>query len=268
MEITKITLDAGHGPDNIWPRRLDPGAVAGGLQEYRVVWELADVGRKFLLEHYRCQVLMTRPALSSPKHITQRQPESERWGADYYLSLHLNASANPQANGLETFWADTKDIAFARLVQDSAVAAFGLAQRTGRREDMPGLKYQSESPRGRLVVLDGNNAQAALLEAGFVSNRQDMARVTNLERQLDFWRRLAEGLKLPRKAQAQNPTQENITRVTASSRRWYPANILQSHDGQAVRAPHGVLVTYRGERVWVRPATAREQEIAGGGSPQ
>jgi N-acetylmuramoyl-L-alanine amidase len=109
LAIRKIVLDPGHGGK-------DPGAIGiGGLAEKDIVLSVAKKLAARLRREMGMQVILTRKddrfvALEDRTAIANAED------ADLFVSLHVNASPNPEARGIETYYLDnTSDEAALRL---------------------------------------------------------------------------------------------------------------------------------------------------------
>lgn len=182
-EMPKLGIDPGHGSSNIRPGVYDPGAVSGSHSEAAYVLQLGLTG-KWVLNNAGIAVYMTRDDDSDVTPISTRDDKAEAAGCTHFISLHMNA-ASLTATGTETFYRDSTDKAWAQIVQDAALEAFGLRDR--------GLKHESETRHGRLAVL-GFDGPACLLEAGFITNMGDRNRINERERRIKFWTIIAEAL--------------------------------------------------------------------------
>jgi len=107
--IRKIVLDPGHGGK-------DPGAIGvGGVMEKDVVLSIAKKLAAKLKKEMGVQVVLTRKddrfvALEDRTYIANAED------ADLFISLHLNASPNAEARGIETYYLNnTTDEAAMRL---------------------------------------------------------------------------------------------------------------------------------------------------------
>ena len=92
-----IVLDPGHGGQ-------DPGAVANGLVEKYVAWEIAQRVQK-KLSGVLADVIIVQPSASNPQSTTQDElykppQEANLLQADFYLSIHVNAGGG---EGFESF---------------------------------------------------------------------------------------------------------------------------------------------------------------------
>lgn len=82
--MVKIYLDPGHGGS-------DPGAQGNGLQEKNVTLSIAKRVRDMLVNEYsNATVKMSRTGDQTVKLI-ERTNEANAWGADYFLSIHINS---------------------------------------------------------------------------------------------------------------------------------------------------------------------------------
>ncbi len=107
--IRKIVLDPGHGGK-------DPGAVGvDGIAEKDIVLAVAKKLAHKLTQEMGVQVILTR---SDDRFIAleDRTAIANAREADLFVSLHMNASPNGEARGLETYYLDkTTDEASLRL---------------------------------------------------------------------------------------------------------------------------------------------------------
>lgn len=98
-----------------------------------------------------------------------RADQSNSWGADLYIEVHLNCSDNPDANGTEVIVspkASSTSIGYAKKVNNSLVKELGTFDRTF------GSGYKTSS----LIVLNKTNCPAILIEPLFVGNKGDVSK--------------------------------------------------------------------------------------------
>src|SRR5690625_4350241 len=90
--MVKIFIDPGYGG-------IDSGAVGNGLQEKNVTLQIALGVRKYLGEYKNVVIKLSR---TSDKTVTlqQRTNAANNWGADYFLSIHINAGGG---TGFESY---------------------------------------------------------------------------------------------------------------------------------------------------------------------
>ena len=107
--LRKIVLDPGHGGK-------DPGAIgAGGLAEKDVVLSIAKKLAVKLKNEMGIQVVLTRQD-DRFVALEDRTAMANAENADLFISLHMNASLNSEARGIETYYLDnTTDEAAMRL---------------------------------------------------------------------------------------------------------------------------------------------------------
>ena len=107
--IRKIVLDPGHGGK-------DPGAIgAGGITEKDLVLAIAKKVAVKLKKEMGIDVVLTR---KDDRYIPleDRTAVANAQDADLFISLHMNASPNLEARGIETYYLDnTNDEASIRL---------------------------------------------------------------------------------------------------------------------------------------------------------
>ncbi|MBM4299445.1 MAG: N-acetylmuramoyl-L-alanine amidase, partial [Deltaproteobacteria bacterium] len=98
--IRKIVLDPGHGGK-------DPGAIGiGGVAEKDIVLSIAKKLAVKLRKEMGVQVVLTR---TDDRHLRleDRTYRANAEEADLFISLHMNASDNAEAKGIETYYLDT-----------------------------------------------------------------------------------------------------------------------------------------------------------------
>jgi N-acetylmuramoyl-L-alanine amidase len=107
--LRKIVLDPGHGGK-------DPGAVgAGGIAEKDIVLTIAKKLAAKLRKDLRVDVVLTRKD-DRFVALEDRTALANAENADLFISLHMNASENTEAKGIETYYLDnTTDEAAIRL---------------------------------------------------------------------------------------------------------------------------------------------------------
>jgi len=153
----RILIDPGHGGDK-------PGAVYGGTSEEDVT--LA-VGLRCtnVLRELGHDVFLTRDRdIGMP--LLERVRLMNEYKAQVFLSIHCNASAGGEkAHGAETYYRDDEDELLAKCVQDALTSYAGMKD-NGILQDVLRLKK-------RLTVLNNDKLPCALVEIGYLSNRDD-----------------------------------------------------------------------------------------------
>jgi N-acetylmuramoyl-L-alanine amidase len=115
--LRKIVLDPGHGGK-------DPGAIgAGGLAEKDIALSIAKKLAVKLKNEMGIQVVLTRKD-DRFVAVEDRTAMANAENADLFISLHVNASPNAEARGIETYYLDnTTDEAAMRLAARENAAA-------------------------------------------------------------------------------------------------------------------------------------------------
>ena len=110
LGVSRIVIDAGHGGH-------DPGATSNGVSEAELTLDVAMRLSRLLQKEPGVDVVMTR-ATDVFIPLEERTAIANRGGADLFLSIHANASRNPKARGVETYFLN-----FASNPEAEAVAA-------------------------------------------------------------------------------------------------------------------------------------------------
>ena len=98
----KIYIDQGHNPVN-----PNAGAEGNGLREQDLVYTIGQELAARLRADPDFEVRLSRPTrdtllgTSNATSLAARVNEANAWGADYFISLHTNASSVPEASGSE-----------------------------------------------------------------------------------------------------------------------------------------------------------------------
>lgn len=219
----RIVIDAGHGGK-------DPGAIGfSGVQEKDIVLSLALLLADQVKEKLGWEVTLTRND-DTFIPLEERTAIANKVGADLFVSLHANASPNAAAHGIETYYlnfsknekaaavaarengttlravSDLEQILFDLMahskIQESSRLASDLqhALITGITREFGDVKNLGVK-QGPFYVLLGANMPSVLVEAAFLSNAKEEARLTTREYQKEATRAIIAGLR----AYAGNP---------------------------------------------------------------
>ena len=161
----KIYIDQGHNPVN-----PNAGAEGNGLREQNIVYRIGQELATLLRRDERFDVRLSRPTAdtqigsSLSESLSTRVSDANSWGADYFLSLHTNASDIPSASGVEAY-------AYSRPSQ-----AFSLGEQIVQSiSNITGLPNRGMKVRTNLYVLRRTAMPAVLIELGFITNAGDAA---------------------------------------------------------------------------------------------
>ena len=161
----KIFIDQGHNPE-----APNGGAEGNGLREQDITYRVGQELATLLRADPDYEVRLSRPTptsslgSSNSTSLRARVEDANAWGADYFISIHTNASSNPAASGTEAFAYSKPSRAFS-LGEDIVE---GITNVTGLRDR--GMKV-----RPGLYVLRRTAMPAVLVELGFISNPGDAA---------------------------------------------------------------------------------------------
>ena len=156
----KIFIDPGHGGSSV-------GASYKGRLEQDDTLRLALKIKELLLTQKGVEVRLSREADTNPS-ISKRCSDANRWGANYFLSIHRNAAAKADTATGNEIWvvrkANEKTQYKASVILDSLCKADGLKNR--------GVKLGAPS-YDNFGVNSGTAMASALLEIGFINNTKD-----------------------------------------------------------------------------------------------
>lgn len=160
----KVYIDQGHNPTGF----ANTGASWYGQNEQDVTYEVGLRLAELLRADGRFEVRLSRPAAdtvlgsSNSSSLRERVRQANSWGANYFLSIHANASLNTEANGTEIY--------VYRLYSQ----ADWLAQQVLRGiVDAVGTRDNGVRPRPGLYVLKNTDMPAILVELAYLSNPGD-----------------------------------------------------------------------------------------------
>jgi len=164
----KIFIDQGHNP-----RNPNAGAEGNGLREQDITYDIGMRLAALLRSDPEFDVRTSRTdpneilGRSNATSLSARVNAANGWGADYFISLHTNASDNPAASGCEGF-------AYRLRSQGAYLAErilIGLSSAAG-------LRNRGVYARPGLYVLRKTRMPATLIEMGFITNPRDAAVMT------------------------------------------------------------------------------------------
>jgi N-acetylmuramoyl-L-alanine amidase len=202
LGVRRIVIDAGHGGH-------DPGTTGrSGLQEKDLVLDVALRLDRLVRQELGAEVVLTR-ATDVFLPLEERTGIANTRGADLFLSIHANASRNPRARGIETYFlnfaqnphaeevAARENAISAATLKDlqNLVKAITLNSKIDESRDfasavqenmVAGVREEHPVPdRGvhtaPFYVLIGANMPAVLAEIAFVTNPEDEKRLKSPE---------------------------------------------------------------------------------------
>jgi N-acetylmuramoyl-L-alanine amidase len=210
LGVARIVVDPGHGGH-------DPGAQAKGLNEADLTLDVALRLEKLLREDGFDVVLTRRANVYVP--LEERTAIANRENADLFLSIHVNASRNDNAQGVETYvlsFASSPEAEAVAARENSAssggmhelpdiIKAIALNNKLDESRDFAGMVQEALVSRLRrsnknlrnlgvkkapFVVLIGASMPSVLAEISFLTNKQEL----QLLKTTTYKQRVAEAL--------------------------------------------------------------------------
>lgn len=213
LKIKTIVIDPGHGGK-------DPGAIYNNVKEKDIILDIAKELRVFLKKDPSLTIYMTRETdVFIP--LEERTAIANKYKADIFISIHANAAKNTAAAGVETYVFNVtndraalevaalennattkatsdlgdilKDILKYSKLEDSLLLA-GAVQKNvvktaGSKSKSLGVK---QAP---FYVLLGARMPSILIETGFISNREEAARLKNAAYRKQVAKGIHEGMR-------------------------------------------------------------------------
>lgn len=166
----KIFIDQGHNPTG-YP---NAGASWYGQDEQDVTYEVGVMLGEMLEQDGRFEVRLSRPepdtvlGTSNATSLMERVALANAWPANYFISIHANASTNTAANGTEVYvyQLGTQSEWLGQQVLEGIVETVGT-KNNGVRE------------RPTLYVLRKTKMPSILVELAYLSNPSDAEKLRN-----------------------------------------------------------------------------------------
>ncbi|MDB9308605.1 N-acetylmuramoyl-L-alanine amidase [Aphanizomenon sp. CS-733/32] len=168
-----VIIDPGHGGK-------DSGAIGiGGVLEKDVILPISKRIAE-VLERNGIQVIMTRDSdyfVALPGRVTMAQ----RANADLFVSIHANSAgaSRPEVSGLETYHYDS-GLTLAQIVHSKILQSLNVRDRKVRK--------------ARFYVLRKTSMPSILVETGFLTGRDDVAKLRTSAYQNQMAEAIAQGI--------------------------------------------------------------------------
>lgn len=165
----KIYIDQGHNPAS-----PNAGAEGNGYVEQDLTYEIGIRLAELLRQNGNFDVRVSRPTPETSLGTTNssslriRVDEANAFGADYFVSLHANASSNTSVSGSEVLVYNEPSVA-SELGEDILLWLNRIT----------GLRNRGIVERPGLYVLRKTRMPAVLVEMGFISNAGDASLMNN-----------------------------------------------------------------------------------------
>ncbi|AFZ03689.1 N-acetylmuramoyl-L-alanine amidase [Calothrix sp. PCC 6303] len=170
-----VIIDPGHGGK-------DPGAVGiGGSKEKDVILPIG-IRVAQILQQNGIQALMTRNS-DYFVSLQGRVDMASQANANVFVSIHANSagSSRPDVNGLETYYYDS-GLALAQTVHSTILQSLNVRDRGVRK--------------ARFFVLRKSSMPSILVEVGYMTGQQDIAKLRSTEYQNQMADAIARGIIL------------------------------------------------------------------------
>ena len=179
----KIVLDAGHGKYTAGKRCLK-SLDSNETREWFLNDRICDKIEKLLKNYSGYEVIRVDDTMGeSDVPLVNRTATANRWGADFYLSVHHNAGVNGGNGGgavtIAYTRASSKSLEYQKIVHECFIAKVG---NFGNRAD--------PTPTQNIHVLRETKMPAVLIECGFMDSPTDVPMILSEE----FANKAAEGL--------------------------------------------------------------------------
>lgn len=170
----KIFIDQGHNPTG-----FNAGAEGFGLREQDITYQVGVYLANLLNADPRFEARLSRTTpetylgYSQVSSLAERVGMANSWPANYFISLHANASENPAFNGTECYVYELYSQSY-WLAQQILAA---IVARVGTRDNQ--VRVNSS-----LYVLRKTNMPSVLVEMAYITNEADAQKLR--DNQYDF----------------------------------------------------------------------------------
>lgn len=184
-----VVLDPGHGGEQ-------PGASSNGLVEKDLNLRVALACKSELEQYNGIEVYMTRES-DVTVGLKERADKAKAWGADIFVSIHMNSAPSTSANGAEVYYPNSnynsevheKGEALANQIQEQ-LASLGLYDRGSKQDPStePGTYPDGSRMDGYQVIKYNklNGIPGIIVEHAFLTNSGDAEKLKDA----DFIRKL------------------------------------------------------------------------------
>lgn len=165
----RVFVDQGHNPYG-----FNAGAEGFGIREQDVTYQVGVYLANILNSDSRFTAITSRQTpdeilgYDNSSSLRTRTELANNWGADYFLSIHVNANVNPAINGTEAYVYSANSPSY-YLGED-------IVREIVRRL---GTKNNGVYVRPSLYVLRRTSMPAVLIELAYISNEEDAILLAN-----------------------------------------------------------------------------------------
>lgn len=161
----KVFINPGHSLNG----KPDAGCIYNGIRECDIARDIALCLKERLNDHHIETKLFQQNGSNktSNAQLNEVPKEANKFGANLFISIHMNGFNNESAHGTETWYmkGSSNGKRIAELINSKLVEKFDTYQLSNR-----GAK---EDTRG-LLVLRATSMPSVLTEIGFISNKSEV----------------------------------------------------------------------------------------------
>lgn len=166
----KIYIDQGHNPTG-YP---NAGASWYGQDEQDITYAVGVMLAEMLRRDGRFEVMLSRPTprtvvgIDNGTSLSGRVDAANTWPADYFISIHANASLNTEAQGTEC-----------EVFQEYTQAQWLGEHISSELSKRMGTQNHGVKTRPNLYVLKYTKMPAVLVEMAYMSNPIEAEKLSN-----------------------------------------------------------------------------------------
>lgn len=176
--MSKICFVVGHGKSK--SGGYDPGACAGGHQEYKIAKEIAEYAQAYYNANYAEQAdIMNQNA---DLYLTDRIANVNQSDYDFVAEIHLNAGGG---TGTECYYHKGSEIgrAYADAICKEIAQALGIPQRANGTDDGGDKVKLGAGGKDYFAIIRETKPTAVLIETVFIDTPSDVSKVATAEGQ-------------------------------------------------------------------------------------
>ncbi len=190
--MSKICIIIGHGKSK--SGGYDPGACAGGFQEYRIAKEIVGYAQTYYNSTYteRADLINADADL----YLTERIDRVNAGGYDFVVEVHLNAGGG---TGVEAYYHNGSSIGqkYADAICESIAAALGVTNRGAKtKANAAGKDY--------FAIIRETKPTAVLVETLFIDSA-DLSKISTADGQARCGEAIARAIAEVRGIKAKAP---------------------------------------------------------------
>lgn len=199
--MAKICFIVGHGKSR--SGGYDPGACAGGYEEYRIAKEIAEYAQAYYNANYAEQAdIMNQNA---DLYLTDRIKKVNDSGYDFVAEIHLNAGGG---TGTECYYHKGSQIgrAYADAICKEIAKALGIKQRANGVDDGGDKVKIGAGGKDYFAIIRETRPTAVLIETVFIDTPADVGKVATAEGQALCGEAIAKAVAAVRGVKRKNTT--------------------------------------------------------------